>query len=57
MSRCTHPRDRPDQRYCRACHNAYQRGWKAEQRKLLVKLKSEYGLGKLLHGKQSGATT
>lgn len=28
-SRCGSPRDRPGQRYCRACHNAYQRAWRA----------------------------
>lgn len=28
-SKCAGPRDRAGQRYCRACHNAYSRAWRA----------------------------
>lgn len=28
-SKCDKPNDRPPHRYCRACHGAYMRGWRA----------------------------
>lgn len=30
-SNCGRERDRPGQRYCRSCHNAYQRQWRKER--------------------------
>lgn len=31
-SGCDKPNERAPQRYCRECHNAYQKAWAAEQR-------------------------
>ena len=40
-SKCGGQRDRgPDKPYCRKCHNAYQKQWQADQRKLLRRIRA-----------------
>lgn len=45
--KCKGPRDRPGQRYCRRCHNTYQRDYKRRQAQELRDLR------KLFHAKEN----
>jgi hypothetical protein len=46
-SLCTHERDTAG-RYCRSCRARYMREWRKKQREIVVKLKAEYGLGRIV---------
>lgn len=48
-SSCDEPNDRLPNRYCKACHNTYQKRWAAEQRELARQYR------KLFHVTHSGS--
>jgi hypothetical protein len=39
---CGEARDREGQRYCRACHAAYQRDWRRQRTRLLQQLMEQH---------------
>jgi hypothetical protein len=46
-SLCMQERDTAG-RYCRSCRARYMRAWRKKQRAIVVKLQSEYGLGRIV---------
>jgi hypothetical protein len=51
-SKCGAPRRKPGQRYCRACHAAYMRDWRARERSTrlhVCQVLAERGLSDILN--------